>query len=91
MSSLEKPLLTDLFLFALNPQYAIVATNIAGETTAKFKLALLQTPPKFVRGLERAAEVDQGEKLELKALVEGSPNPVATWFKDGQEIEPSDR
>lgn len=72
-------------------QYAIVATNIAGETTAKFKLALLQTAPKFVRPLERAVEVDQGEKLELKALVEGSPNPKATFFKDGQEIEPSDR
>lgn len=71
-------------------QYAIVATNIAGETTAKFRLGLLKTPPQFVKSLERFAEVDQGEKLELKALVEGSPNPKATWFKDGQEIEPSD-
>lgn len=43
-----------------------------------------------MRKLDRAAEVGQGEKLELKCLVEGSPLPVATWFKDGQEIEPSD-
>lgn len=72
-------------------QYAVVATNIAGETTAKFKLSMLQKAPAFIRKLDRAAEVDQGEPLELKCIVEGSPLPVATWFKDGQEIEPNDR
>lgn len=72
-------------------QYAVVATNIAGETTAKFKLSLLQTAPTFIRKLDRAVEVDQGEKLELKCLIEGSPLPIAAWFKDGEEIEPSDR
>lgn len=72
-------------------KYAVVATNIAGETTAKFRLSLLQTAPNFVRKLDRAAEVDQGEPLELKCIVEGSPLPIATWFKDGQEIEPNDR
>lgn len=69
----------------------MVATNIAGETTAKFRLALLQKAPQFVRKLERSAEVDQGEPLELKCVVDGSPLPIATWFKDGQEIEPNDR
>lgn len=68
-----------------------MATNIAGETTAKFRLSLLKTAPNFIRKLDRAAEVDQGEPLELKCIVEGSPLPKATWFKDGQEIEPSDR
>lgn len=68
-----------------------MATNIAGETTAKFKLSLEQTSPSFVRHLDRSAEVDQGEPLELKCIVEGSPLPKATWFKDGQEVEPNDR
>lgn len=72
-------------------QYAVVATNIAGETTAKFRLSLLQKAPNFVRKLDRAAEVDQGEPLELKCIIEGSAIPKATWFKDGQEIEPNDR
>lgn len=54
-------------------------------------MALLQKPPQFIRKLDRSAEVDQGEPLELKCIVEGSPLPVATWFKDGQEIEPNDR
>lgn len=68
-----------------------MATNIAGETTCKFKLALLQTPPSFIKKLDRAVEVGQGEKLALKCVIEGSPLPKVTWFKDGQEIEPSDR
>lgn len=68
-----------------------MATNIAGETTVKFRLALQQKAPQFIRKLDRAVEVDQGEPLELKCIVEGSPLPIATWFKDGQEIEPNDR
>lgn len=51
----------------------------------------MQKAPNFIRKLDRAAEVDQGEPLELKCIVEGSPIPKATWFKDGQEIEPNDR
>lgn len=69
----------------------MVATNIAGETTAKFRLSMLQKSPSFVRKLDRAAEVDQSEPLELKCIIEGSPLPLATWFKDGQEIEPNNR
>lgn len=69
----------------------MVATNIAGETTAKFRLSLLKQAPSFVRKLDRAAEVGQGEPLQLKCVIEGSPLPKATWFKDGQELEQNDR
>lgn len=72
-------------------QYAVVATNIAGETTVKFKLSLAQTSPTFVKKLDKAAEVSQGDKLELKCVVDGSPLPKVAWFKDGQEIEPNDQ
>lgn len=69
----------------------MVATNIAGESVAKFKLALAQTSPTFVKKLDKAAEVNQGDKLELKCVVDGSPLPKVAWYKDGQEIEPSDQ
>lgn len=69
----------------------MVATNLAGETSAKFKLTLAQTSPTFVKKLEKAAEVNQGELLELKCVVDGSPLPKVAWYKDGQEIQPSDR
>lgn len=69
----------------------MVATNIAGDTTCKFKLSLAQKSPTFVKKLEKAAEVNQGEKLELKCVVDGSPLPTVAWYKDGQEIEPSDQ
>ncbi|KAG4067668.1 hypothetical protein HA402_005440 [Bradysia odoriphaga] len=71
-------------------EYAAVATNIVGATEAKFKLSLLQSSPAFIKKLDKAAEVGQNEKLELKCMVDGSPLPTAKWFKDGKEIKPSD-
>ncbi|XP_037043462.1 obscurin isoform X3 [Bradysia coprophila] len=71
-------------------EYAAVATNIVGATEAKFKLSLLQSSPTFIKKLDKAAEVGQNEKLELKCMVDGSPLPTAKWFKDGKEIKPSD-
>lgn len=32
-----------------------------------------------------------GETLELYCEANGSPTPTLTWFKDGQEMRPSDR
>lgn len=72
-------------------QYAAVATNLAGATEAKFKLSLLQAAPSFVKKLEKAEEVCEGEKLELKCVVDGSPLPTAKWFKDGVELKPSEQ
>lgn len=72
-------------------QYAAVATNIVGVTEAKFKLALLQSSPKFVKKLDKAAEVGEGERLVLNCVVDGSPLPTIKWFKDGLELQPSDR
>lgn len=52
---------------------------------------MIKAAPTFIRKLDRAVDVDEGEPLELKCVVEGSPLPAVTWLKDGQLIEPSDR
>lgn len=37
---------------------------------------MLQTPPTFGKKLEKSEEVNEGEPLELKAKVTGSPRPT---------------
>lgn len=36
---------------------------------------MLQTPPTFGKRLERSLDVNEGEPLELKAKIDGSPKP----------------
>ncbi|XP_055374379.1 obscurin isoform X3 [Condylostylus longicornis] len=72
-------------------QYVAVAKNEAGETEAKFEIKMLQTPPSFLKPLEKSLEVRQGEPLELKCVIDGSPLPTATWFKNGKPLEVTDR
>lgn len=40
---------------------------------------MAQTPPGFLQKLDRAADVDEGEPLELKAKLDGSPIPTVKW------------
>lgn len=39
---------------------------------------MLQTPPSFGKRLEKSADVDEGEPLELKAKIAGSPKPTVS-------------
>ena len=71
--------------------YRVVAINIAGETEAKFNMSLLQLAPTFIKKPERVANIDEGQKLEIKALLDGSPIPVVQWFKNGEPISPEDK
>jgi len=66
------------------------ASNVAGSTETGCKLSMMLTAPSFGKQLPRSAEVDEGEPLELKAKVDGSPIPNVAWFKDGEKIIPDD-
>ncbi|XP_075169287.1 obscurin isoform X4 [Haematobia irritans] len=71
-------------------KYAAVATNDIGTTEGPFKLTLLDMAPMFVKNLEPTKEVHQTEPLTLQCVVDGSPLPVIQWFKDNEEVKPSE-
>ncbi|XP_023037819.2 obscurin isoform X1 [Drosophila willistoni] len=70
--------------------YTCVAKNEIGVTKAPFKLALQSLAPSFVKKLDNALDVLQGEPLVLECTVDGSPLPTVQWFKDGDEVKPSE-
>lgn len=67
-----------------------VATNPFGEIETQGRLTLTKFPPKFSATLPGSLDIDEGDKLELVAAVDGSPIPLVTWLKDGEEIKPDD-
>lgn len=60
-------------------QYKVRAMNLAGEAECEAAVSLVQTAPGFAHKLDRQREVDEGEPLELKAKLDGSPIPTAKW------------
>ncbi|XP_011062355.1 PREDICTED: muscle M-line assembly protein unc-89 isoform X5 [Acromyrmex echinatior] len=66
------------------------ASNVAGSVQTNCDLSMTLTAPSFGKALPRSAEVDEGEPLELKAKIDGSPIPNVAWFKDGEKITPDD-
>ncbi|XP_045498877.1 obscurin isoform X7 [Colias croceus] len=71
-------------------KYKVVAMNLSGEATTEAMISLAQLAPGFVHKLERQLDVDEGEPLELKAKVDGSPIPTAMWYKDGVKLPADD-
>ncbi|XP_023945007.2 obscurin isoform X5 [Bicyclus anynana] len=71
-------------------RYKVVAFSVSGEAECQADISLAQIPPGFAHKLDRQKEVDEGEPLELRAKVDGSPIPNAKWFKDGVELSPAD-
>ncbi|XP_034109415.1 obscurin isoform X3 [Drosophila albomicans] len=69
--------------------YTCVAKNEIGETKVPFKLAMQSLAPSFVKKLNNALDVVQGEPLVLECAVDGSPLPTVHWFKDSEEVKPS--
>lgn len=41
---------------------------------------MIKTPPSFGKRLERSEDINEGEPLELKAKINGSPQPTVTLF-----------
>ncbi|XP_054736972.1 obscurin isoform X2 [Anastrepha obliqua] len=70
--------------------YVVVAKNEIGSTEVQFKLSLLELAPSFESKFDNAKEVQQGEDLVLQCKVAGSPLPLIRWFKDGEELKPSE-
>uniref|UniRef100_A0A0K8U7P3 Muscle M-line assembly protein unc-89 n=2 Tax=Bactrocera latifrons TaxID=174628 RepID=A0A0K8U7P3_BACLA len=70
--------------------YTVVAKNEIGVTEVPFKLSLLELAPKFESKFDNAKEVCQGEDLVLQCKVIGSPIPLISWIKDGEQLKPSE-
>ncbi|XP_039752240.1 obscurin-like isoform X7 [Pararge aegeria] len=71
-------------------KYKVVAFSVSGEAESQADISLAQIPPGFAHKLDRQKDVDEGEPLELRTKVDGSPIPTAKWFKDGVELSPND-
>lgn len=67
------------------------ASNIAGDTEIPFGLSVLELAPIFEGKFDKFMEIPETEKLDLKCKVDGSPLPIVKWFKDGEEIKPSEQ
>ncbi|VEN40604.1 unnamed protein product [Callosobruchus maculatus] len=78
------------FDLANSGMYKAVAINVIGEAETTSEVCMLQSPPSFGKKLERNEDFNEGEKLELKAKIHGSPKPTVTWYKDGEPISPDD-
>ncbi|CAK9822500.1 Unc-89 [Anthophora retusa] len=66
------------------------ASSVAGTADTSCEVAMQMITPTFGHGLPRSTEVDEGDSLELKAKIEGSPMPDIIWYKDGEKIVPDD-
>lgn len=57
-----------------------MAANCVGDAETTSRVSLLQTPPTFGKRLDRNQDIKEGEPLELKAKVNGSPKPIVIYF-----------
>ena len=91
----DAQLSSDFYITHFGPDdadvYSCVASNIAGDTEIKFNLAVLSEPPVFTTKFDRFIEIPEGEKLELKCKIDGSPLPKVRWMLDNDELTPSDQ
>ncbi|XP_043582472.1 obscurin isoform X6 [Bombus pyrosoma] len=66
------------------------ATNIDGCAQTGCNLTMQLISPSFIHLLPKTKEVDEGDCLELKAKIDGSPVPDVGWYKDGEKIVPDE-
>ncbi|XP_075991750.1 obscurin isoform X3 [Anticarsia gemmatalis] len=71
-------------------KYKVRAVSLAGEAICEAPITLSASTPGFTHKLERQKDVDEGEPLELKAKLDGSPLPTVKWFKDGTALPADD-
>ncbi|XP_025835124.1 obscurin-like, partial [Agrilus planipennis] len=61
-------------------QYKAMAVNCAGEAETTARISMTQTPPGFGIRMERSLDVSEGEPLEIKAKITGSPKPTVSNY-----------
>ncbi|XP_017890129.1 obscurin isoform X5 [Ceratina calcarata] len=66
------------------------ATNVAGSSQTACDVKMQMITPMFGATLPKSTEVDEGDCLELKAKVDGSPMPEIAWYKDSEKLVPDD-
>ncbi|XP_035904934.1 obscurin isoform X4 [Anopheles stephensi] len=85
---------SELFITHFGPElqgeYSCLATSIGGETEAKFNIQVKNEQPVFGKGLDRSLDLEEDDRLELRCIVDGSPLPRMTWYKDSNEIKADD-
>ncbi|PSN48207.1 hypothetical protein C0J52_03611 [Blattella germanica] len=71
-------------------KYSCTASNLVGQAETIANLIMAQIAPSFGRPVDRAIEVDEGDELEIKTKLDGSPIPTVKWYKDGEELPDSE-
>lgn len=68
-----------------------MGVNEVGRTEAPFKLTMMALTPTFIKNLEPTQEVTEGTPLTLQCVVDASPLPIVQWYKDNEEVKPSEQ
>lgn len=58
----------------------MTASNLVGQAETSANLIMAQIPPSFGRLIDRAVEVDEGDVLDIKTKLDGSPVPKVKWW-----------
>lgn len=58
----------------------MTASNLVGQAETSANLIMAQIPPSFGRLIDRAIEVDEGDILDIKTKLDGSPVPKVKWW-----------
>ena len=76
-------------------EYSVCVENVAGKCESSASLSVSAVPyrgvaPQFT---QRVADqrVQQGQTVKLSCNITGSPRPIISWFKDGQQLPNDDR
>lgn len=69
--------------------YTCKATNPAGEdsTSATFQISAKGSAPEFTKELQDTVVLD-GMPARFEVRVDGNPEPVVEWFKEGKQLKP---
>ncbi|XP_015748397.1 PREDICTED: netrin receptor DCC-like isoform X2 [Acropora digitifera] len=68
-------------------KYRCTAENVAGQDELRFEITEVSVAP-IIDPMSDQMPVE-GNNIQLKCKVQGSPRPTITWYKDGQRFGPT--